>query len=146
MLTVVASMAAWPLGLGPIYGATAIVTGACFLAEAFLLVRRTRKGQPVKPMRLFHWSITYLTILFIAVAVDALSVVNRMSRNDRLLVTLGRSIDGNPWIGQFGRNRFIPMWCMLNLQVIGITKCRRGACRPPECIGCPSWLKVPIRH
>ena len=72
VLTVAASLAAWPLGLGPIYGGTAIVTGACFLAEAFLLVRRTRKGEPAKPMRLFHWSITYLTILFIAVAVDAL--------------------------------------------------------------------------
>jgi protoheme IX farnesyltransferase len=72
VLTVVASLVAWPLGLGPIYGATAIVTGALFLGEAFLLVQRSRKGQPLKPMRLFHWSITYLTILFIAVAVDAL--------------------------------------------------------------------------
>ena len=72
VLTVAASLAAWPLGLGPIYGVTAIVTGICFLAEALLLVNRSRKGQPLKPMRLFHWSITYLTILFIAVAVDAL--------------------------------------------------------------------------
>jgi protoheme IX farnesyltransferase len=72
VLTVAASLAAWPLGLGPIYGGTAIVTGALFLSEAFLLVRRSRLGQPLKPMRLFHWSITYLTILFIAVAVDAL--------------------------------------------------------------------------
>ena len=72
VLTVVASLAAWPLGLGPIYGGTAIITGALFLGEAFLLVRRTRRGEPAKPMRLFHWSITYLTILFIAVAVDAL--------------------------------------------------------------------------
>jgi protoheme IX farnesyltransferase len=72
VLTVVASLAAWPLGLGPIYGITAIVTGAFFLGEAFLLVNRVRKGGPAKPMRLFHWSITYLTILFIAVAVDAL--------------------------------------------------------------------------
>jgi protoheme IX farnesyltransferase len=72
VLTVAASLAAWPLGLGPIYGGTAIVTGSLFLGEAFLLVQRTRKGRPAKPMRLFHWSITYLTILFIAVAVDAL--------------------------------------------------------------------------
>jgi protoheme IX farnesyltransferase len=72
VLTVAASLAAWPLGLGPIYGGTAIVTGGLFLSEAFLLVQRTRKGRPAKPMRLFHWSITYLTILFIAVAVDAL--------------------------------------------------------------------------
>ena len=72
VLTLAASLAAWPLGLGPIYGGTAIVAGACFLTEALLLVNRSRKGQPLKPMRLFHWSITYLTILFIAVAVDAL--------------------------------------------------------------------------
>ncbi|MBM2615388.1 protoheme IX farnesyltransferase [Actinoplanes sp. LDG1-06] len=72
VLTLAASLVAWPLGLGWIYGAAAIVTGAAFLAEALLLVRRTRAGEPAKPMRLFHWSITYLTILFIAVAVDAL--------------------------------------------------------------------------
>jgi protoheme IX farnesyltransferase len=72
VLTVASSLAAWPLGLGWPYGATAILTGALFLNEAFLLVRRTRRGEPAKPMRLFHWSITYLTILFAAVAVDAL--------------------------------------------------------------------------
>ena len=34
--------------------------------------RRVRRGQPPKPMRLFHGSITYLTLLFVAVAADAL--------------------------------------------------------------------------
>jgi heme o synthase len=76
VLTVAASVAAWPLGasigLGPIYGAAALITGGLFLAEAVLLVRRSRAGRPLRPMRLFHWSTTYLTILFIAVAVDAL--------------------------------------------------------------------------
>jgi protoheme IX farnesyltransferase len=71
-LTVVASLAAWPLGLGPIYGVVAILSGAIFLLEAVKLVLRSRRGEPLKPMRLFHWSYTYLTILFIAVAVDAL--------------------------------------------------------------------------
>jgi heme o synthase len=71
-LTVGASLAAWPLGLGPAYGATALVAGAVFLLEAARLVRRSRRGEPLKPMRLFHWSVTYLTILFVAVAVDAL--------------------------------------------------------------------------
>jgi protoheme IX farnesyltransferase len=71
-LTVAASLAAWPLGLGPIYGGTALVTGGYFMFEAFRLVKRTRQGEVVNPMRLFHASITYLTILFIAVAVDAL--------------------------------------------------------------------------
>ncbi len=72
VLTVAASLVAWPLGLGPVYGVTAIVTGAVLLVEALKLVQRSRKGEPLKPMRLFHWSVTYLTILFIAVAVDAL--------------------------------------------------------------------------
>jgi protoheme IX farnesyltransferase len=72
VLTVAASLAAWPLGLGSIYGATALLTGAFFLFEAVRLVRLTVRGEAVNPMRLFHASITYLTILFIAVAVDAL--------------------------------------------------------------------------
>ena len=72
VLTVATSLAAWPLGLGPIYGAAALLVGGLFLAEAVLLVRRSRAGRPLRPMRLFHWSTTYLTILFIAVAVDAL--------------------------------------------------------------------------
>ncbi len=72
VLTVVASLVAWPLGLGWIYGVTALITGGFFLIEAVLLARRTGRGEPAKPMRLFHWSITYLTILFMAVAVDAL--------------------------------------------------------------------------
>ena len=71
-LMYVTSLAAWPLGLGPIYGITAIVSGAVFALEALKLVGRSRRGEPLKPMRLFHWSYTYLTILFIAVAVDAL--------------------------------------------------------------------------
>jgi len=72
VLTVVASLVAWPLGLGPVYGAAATVTGALFLTEAIRLAGRSRRGEPVKPMRLFHASTTYLTVLFIAVAVDAL--------------------------------------------------------------------------
>jgi heme o synthase len=72
VLTVAASLAAWPLGLGLIYGVTAVVTGALFLLEAVRLVGRSRRGEALKPMRLFHWSVTYLTVLFIAVAIDAL--------------------------------------------------------------------------
>jgi protoheme IX farnesyltransferase len=71
-LTVAASIVAWPLGLGPVYGITAIVLGAAFMLEAVRMVGRSRSGAPLKPMRLFHWSTTYLTILFVAVAVDAL--------------------------------------------------------------------------
>ncbi|HWS32314.1 MAG TPA: heme o synthase [Actinoplanes sp.] len=72
VLTVISSLAAWPLGLGPIYGVTAVVMGVIFLGESIRLVRQTGGGAAVKPMRLFHLSITYLTVLFMAVAIDAL--------------------------------------------------------------------------
>ncbi len=60
---------------GWIYGAGALGLGGWFLAEAHRLHARVRAGsggaRPV-PMRLFHLSITYLTLLFAAVAVTAL--------------------------------------------------------------------------
>jgi len=71
-LTVAASLALWPLGMTPVYGLTAIIVGVLFLFEAHRLAARAFRGEAVRPMRLFHWSITYLTLLFIAVAVDAL--------------------------------------------------------------------------
>jgi protoheme IX farnesyltransferase len=62
---------AWPLGAsGAVYGGSAVVLGAVFLREAHLLHRRVRRGDDVSPMRLFHWSITYLSLLFLAVALD----------------------------------------------------------------------------
>jgi protoheme IX farnesyltransferase len=72
VLTVAASLAAWPLGLGPVYGATALVAGALFLVEALRLVGRSRRGVEPRPMRLFHASVTYLTVVFIAIAIDVL--------------------------------------------------------------------------
>ncbi|WBB80138.1 heme o synthase [Micromonospora sp. WMMD882] len=71
-LTVAASLAVWPLGMSPVYGVTALVVGGIFLVEAHKLTRRAARGEAVKPMRLFHWSTTYLTILAAAVALDAL--------------------------------------------------------------------------
>ena len=63
----------WPLGVsGGLYAAVAVVAGAVFLREAHLLRGRTRRGEDAAPMRLFHWSITYLALLFLAVAVDQL--------------------------------------------------------------------------
>ena len=57
----------------PVYGVTAlVVVGALFVLEAHRLAGRIRRGEPVSPMRLFHWSTTYLTLLFVAIAVDAL--------------------------------------------------------------------------
>ena len=71
-LTVACSVVVWPLGMSAIYGVTAVTVGAVFLLEAHKLYDRSRRGEPIKPMRLFHWSNTYLTILFAAVALDAL--------------------------------------------------------------------------
>ncbi len=59
-------------GSGVVYDVAAVVLGTVFLREAHLLQRRVRDLQPVQPMRLFHWSITYLALLFLAVAVDQL--------------------------------------------------------------------------
>jgi protoheme IX farnesyltransferase len=53
----------------------AAVLGAAFLVEAHRLLRRARAGASyahLQPMRLFHGSISYLTLLFVAIAVDPL--------------------------------------------------------------------------
>ncbi|MGI8537177.1 MAG: heme o synthase [Mycobacteriales bacterium] len=62
-----------PIGpSGPLYAVPAVVLGGVFLREAHLLRGRVRSGEEPAPMRLFHWSITYLALLFLAVAVDQL--------------------------------------------------------------------------
>ncbi len=61
---------------GPVYLVSAGVLGVVFLREAHVLQRRVRAASggmaAVNPMRLFHFSITYLALLFLAVAVDQL--------------------------------------------------------------------------
>lgn len=71
-LTVATSLTLIPLGLGWIYGLAAVVAGGLFLLEAHRMSGRIRRGDAAKPMRLFHWSTTYLTIVCVAIAVDAL--------------------------------------------------------------------------
>ena len=58
---------------GPLYAVAAVALGAWFLVESHLLSRRsqgTERGRDVGAMRVFHVSITYLTLLFVAVGVD----------------------------------------------------------------------------
>ena len=69
---VICSLLLWPLATSWVYGVTALVLGGWFLVEAHRLNRQVRRELKAKPMRLFHLSITYLTVLFVAVAVDAL--------------------------------------------------------------------------
>ncbi len=69
-LTVGVSLTLIPAA-GPLYGACAVVAGARFLVEAHRLRRAVNTGTDVRPMRLFHASITYLAVLFLALAVSA---------------------------------------------------------------------------
>ena len=56
-------------GMGAIYWVSAVILGAVFLTYA---VRLQRGGSPAPAMRLFGWSITYVTLLFGAMALDTL--------------------------------------------------------------------------
>jgi protoheme IX farnesyltransferase len=69
---VATSLLLWLGASGPVYGVAAVVLGGVFLREAHALQGRVRRGEAAAPMRLFHWSITYLALLFLAVAVDQL--------------------------------------------------------------------------
>jgi protoheme IX farnesyltransferase len=72
-LMVLASLALVPVGrLGLIYLVSAAVTGGWFVMEAHALLGRATAGRDPRPMRLFHFSITYLTLLFLAIAIDQL--------------------------------------------------------------------------
>jgi protoheme IX farnesyltransferase len=57
---------------GWLYGACAAGLGGWFLVEAHRLRGRIAAGSAPAPMRLFHLSIAYLTLLFAAIAVTAL--------------------------------------------------------------------------
>jgi len=68
---VAATLALTPYA-GWVYGVCAAGLGGWFLAEAHRLRSRVAAGEAAAPMRLFHLSIAYLTLLFAAVAVTAL--------------------------------------------------------------------------
>jgi heme o synthase len=73
---VATSLLLWPVAsTGLFYPAAAGVLGAAFLVESHLLLRRAARSDNVvdlAPMRLFHWSNMYLTLLFVSVALDPL--------------------------------------------------------------------------
>jgi protoheme IX farnesyltransferase len=59
----------WTAGMGPLYWVSAVILGAAFCWFALQL---WRDPTEVRAMRLFHWSITYVTLLFAAMAADQL--------------------------------------------------------------------------
>ena len=62
--------------MGLIYTITAVISGLWFIFESYRLYRQALLGEIENPMRLFHGSISYLTVLFIAIAVDPLLYFN----------------------------------------------------------------------
>ncbi|MDD2817262.1 MAG: heme o synthase [Candidatus Nanopelagicales bacterium] len=77
---VLVSLALIPVApMGPVYDVSAIVLGAVFMVEAYRLRSAARKANEdllALAMRLFHYSITYLALLFLAVAVDPFVFTN----------------------------------------------------------------------
>ncbi len=69
---VLTSLLLWPLATTMVYGVAALLLGGLFLVEAHRLYLSVRRGEPARPMRLFHVSNSYLALLFCAVALDAL--------------------------------------------------------------------------
>ncbi|MGJ7442831.1 heme o synthase [Aquipuribacter sp. MA13-6] len=57
-------------GMGLLYSVTVVVAGAVFTLSVLRLFQQLRSGGAVQPMRVFHLSISYLSVVFLAVAVD----------------------------------------------------------------------------
>ncbi len=70
------SLLLWPVaGTGPFYPVAAVVLGAVFLVEAHRMWGRSKGTEDlsvIQPMRLFHHSNLYLSLLFVAVALEPL--------------------------------------------------------------------------
>ena len=71
--TVVASLVLIPVApMGLVYSTVAVVAGGWFIIETHVLYNKSIGGDTVNPMRVFHASNSYLTALFVAVAIDPL--------------------------------------------------------------------------
>jgi protoheme IX farnesyltransferase len=73
---VAVSLLLWPVaGTSVVYPVAAVVLGAVFLVEAHRMWGRAKSSDvlsEINPMRLFHASNLYLSLLFVAVALDPL--------------------------------------------------------------------------
>jgi protoheme IX farnesyltransferase len=71
--TVVCSLLLIPIApMGVLYAVVATLSGAWFVLESHRLYATAVRGGELKPMRVFHASITYLTLVFLAVGLDPL--------------------------------------------------------------------------
>jgi protoheme IX farnesyltransferase len=71
--TVACSLLLIPIAsMGVLYAVAAVLSGAWFLLESHRLYSSAIRVGEVKPMRVFHASITYLTLVFLAVGLDPL--------------------------------------------------------------------------
>ena len=78
VLMVAISLVLWAVArMGAIYLVAAVVLGAMFLwqASGCGAAARPRRRRPPGAIRLYRYSISYLSLLFVAVAVDALVLV-----------------------------------------------------------------------
>jgi protoheme IX farnesyltransferase len=71
--TVACSLLLIPVAhMGVLYSVVAVFSGAWFIFESHRLYSMAIRHDAVKPMRVFHSSISYLTLLFLAVGIDPL--------------------------------------------------------------------------
>jgi protoheme IX farnesyltransferase len=71
--TIACSLLLIPIAsMGVLYAVVAALSGIWFLVEAHRLYSGAIRDEEARPMRVFHASITYLTLVFIAVGLDPL--------------------------------------------------------------------------
>jgi protoheme IX farnesyltransferase len=71
--TVACSLLLIPVaGMGIVYTVVALGAGAWFILESHRLYSTAIRHGAVRPMRVFHGSISYLTLVFLAVGIDPL--------------------------------------------------------------------------
>ncbi|HLQ47947.1 MAG TPA: heme o synthase, partial [Candidatus Dormibacteraeota bacterium] len=78
ILMVAISLVLWSVArMGAIYLVAAVVLGALFLRQAYALWRQgsSEEASTAGAIRLYKFSISYLTLLFAAIAIDALVVI-----------------------------------------------------------------------
>lgn len=71
--TIACSLLLIPIAsMGVLYASAAALSGIWFLVEAHRLYSGAIRDEEARPMRVFHASITYLTLVFLAVGLDPL--------------------------------------------------------------------------